>query len=107
MSWRTRTFGISGSVTRSTAGSCSRPLAPSPRSAPAEDGALPSMAVNTGNKSQTLHLRGCERGLGNSREEEEEYTVLPGYVGGGSSMLGLFLLPVLVPSMFFVQYFCY
>lgn len=47
-----------------------------------------------GNKSQTLHLwpwrnlRGCGKGLGNSREEEEEeYTAPPGCVSGGSSML--------------------
>lgn len=60
-----------------------------------------------GDKSQSLHLwpwrslRGSGKGLGSNREEEE-YTDLPGYVDGGSSMLGLFLLPVLIPSIFFV-----
>lgn len=66
------------------------------------------IAKHRGNKSQALrlrpwrNLRGCGKGLGNGREEEEEYAGLPGYVDGGSSVLGLFLLPVLIPNTFFV-----
>lgn len=71
---------------------------------------LPKVSTSPGwgNKSQTLHLQpwrnlwGCGKGLGNGREEEEEYTGLPGCVDGGSSILGLLLLPVLIPSTFFI-----